>query len=220
MAKYKDITGKRFGRLIAIEPVGKVKHGETTEWLCRCDCGNLTITKGQYLRGGNTKSCGCLQKELAAERMRQRETKHGECRTRLYRIWVNMKNRCNCPNNTHYECYGGRGIKVCKDWMESYENFKNWAINNGYSDTLTLDRIDVNKDYYPENCRWVTRHEQALNRRTTYQITYKGETKTFFEWSQIVGIDSKTLRSRVTERNWSVEEAFTTPLGERRRITK
>jgi hypothetical protein len=104
--------------------------------------------------------------------------------------------------------------------MESYENFKNWAINNGYSDTLTLDRIDVNKDYYPENCRWVTRHEQALNRRTTYQITYKGETKTFFEWSQIVGIDSKTLRSRVTERNWSVEEAFTTPLGKRRRITK
>lgn len=216
MGKYKDITGMKFGRLTPIKPTGEVGHGQTTKWICKCECGATTIQDGARLRNGSSQSCGCLQRELASKRLKKRITKHGYSNTRLYHIWVGMKNRCSCENNTNYACYGARGITVCNEWTDDFERFKEWALKNGYNDDLTIDRIDVNKGYSPENCRFATRHEQALNRRTTHIVSYQGENKTLYEWSKIFRINVDTLRSRIFEQKWSVERAFTTPVKERK----
>lgn len=216
--KY-DHTGERFGRLLVIkEAEEKVVHGQQKRWICLCDCGNTTTVKGSNLRNGHTKSCGCLAAELSSQRAKN-NIKHGGCYERLYSIWRGMKHRCSNPNAIHFECYGGRGISVCDEW-EDYSQFKEWAINNGYQDDLTIDRINVDGDYCPENCRWATRQEQAINRRTTLQITFNNETKTLHEWSQITGISKKLLWTRLFESNWSVEKALTTPvMTEKRRNT-
>lgn len=136
--------------------------------------------------------------------------KHGETSTRLYRIWSSMKTRCNNPNRAHYKNYGARGIKVCEEWND-FSCFKKWALSNGYSDTLTLDRINNDKGYYPDNCRWITMQEQSNNRRTNHLVTYKGQTKTVVQWSTELGINRYTLFKRL-QHNWSVEKALSTPV--------
>ena len=135
---------------------------------------------------------------------------HGESKTRLYRAWQNMKARCYRKSTREYNNYGGRGITVCDEWIHSYENFKGWSIQNGYSDNLTLDRIDVNKGYSPDNCRWITNKEQQNNKRDNVIYTFNGETLTLAQWSEKLGICYKTLQKRI--RNWGVEKALATPL--------
>lgn len=137
--------------------------------------------------------------------------KHHLRYTRIYRIWNHMKTRCLNPKSHAYKDYGGRGIKICKEWIDSIENFNSWAIKNGYDENLTLDRIDVNGNYEPSNCRWVSRKSQANNRRNNHLLTFNNETHTIAEWSTIVNINPTSINKRLSI-GWSVQKALTTPV--------
>ena len=191
MSKRIDITNQRFGKLVAIRPVGHNARGEGL-WLCRCDCGNTIEVVTYSLRSGNTQSCGCMAKEV----LLKRNTKHGKCGTRLYRIYRGMVQRCTYPKHKNYAQYGGKGVKICDEWLE-YSAFEQWAKNNGYSDTLSIDRINVDGDYSPTNCRWVDVYTQAHNKSNNNKLTYNGETLTIAEWARKLNLRTGTLRYRI-----------------------
>ena len=190
-----DISGKRFGRLTVICCSGTKKSlgGYPYKmWLCKCDCGNYKELSTGNLTSANTKSCGCLKvdKNLA------RFTTHGESKTKLYRVWASMKDRCYRKGSNGYENYGARGIQICDCWKNNFQAFRDWAVANGYEEKLTIERRDVNGDYCPENCTWIPKSEQARNRRNSHFITYRGETKTLSEWCREFHIDRECVRNK------------------------
>lgn len=178
---------------------------------CRCDCGAIKIIRGSHLRNGQSSSCGCLANELLSERSKT----HGMTNTRLFNIWRGMKNRCNSPGDYHYKWYGARGIKMCDAWKDDFKTFYDWALANGYREGLTIDRMDNNGDYCPENCRWITHEEQMCNTRENVMITYNGKTQCASMWAREMGIRPDTLTQR-KRRGWSDEQAISTPLGKHR----
>lgn len=155
-----DLTGQKFGKLLVQERTGSNKNRDAM-WKCLCDCGKETTVSSRYLRSGRIKSCGCLRHKLTPADY----TVHGQRFTRLYRIWLGMKARCNIPSSTSFPYYGARGITVCPEWANSFEVFWKWAVANGYQDGLSIDRINVDGNYEPSNCRWATAKEQRHNRR-------------------------------------------------------
>lgn len=204
MPKFEDLTGQRFGYLTVIKKAGKNKSDKIL-WLCKCDCGKLKIIQGASLKNGRTKSCGCLRKKGA------RRT-HGFKYTRLYCIWQGIKKRCLNKNTSNYYIYGGRGIKICDEWKNDFKSFHDWAYANGYDESAkrgdcTIERIDVNGNYEPSNCRWATMKEQCRNTRSNKLITYNNETRCLMDWSYIFNINYKTLLYRF-KNGWIIEKAF------------
>lgn len=204
-----DLSGQKFGRLLVVSFSGRRER--CTLWLCKCDCGNTTIVSTSALKSGNTKSCGCLHREYMIER-NQKMAKHGAKtidheRDRLYDIWISMRKRCNLPSSDAYKYYGGRGIKVCEEWDKDYIPFRDWALSNGYQKNLSIDRIDTNGNYCPENCRWVTAKTQANNRTNNRVIEYNGEARTIAEWSRITGLSYRIIQYRL-DAGWEVQRIF------------
>lgn len=204
MGKPLNLTGERYGRLVVQEKTTIRRSGQVV-WLCRCDCGKYCKATTGDLRSGRHSSCGCYQKELVSKLM----STHGESKTRLYGIWCAMIKRCENKNGQGFENYGGRGISVCPEWRNDYVAFRDWSMLNGYSDNLSIDRIDVDGDYCPENCRWSDRYTQMNNTRRTRQFEYKSEVHTLREWSDITGISFTLLKGRL-QRGWSFEKTLTT----------
>lgn len=178
-------------------------------WLARCDCGEMVrfqVSSGQ-------KMCAACSRKRMGEAMKV----HGESpdknkrASRLYRIWLTMRQRCRNKNVAGYKDYGGIGIAVCEEWSD-YMAFKSWAMANGYSDDLSIDRIDVTKGYSPDNCRWATDKQQANNKRNNHLLTFNGKTATMAEWAETTGIPYHTLKSRINRYGFSAEEALTLPV--------
>lgn len=208
MGKLKDLTNQKFGRL---EVIKQVRGTKRTSWLCKCSCGNFKIVTSDSLKSKRVQSCGCLRKEIISKI----KTTHGHRNTRLYRIWANMKSRCYNSNKSNYKYYGALGITVCSEWLQDFENFYNWSINNGYKENLTLDRVNTHDNYNPKNCRWVTTTEQQNNKENNYIICYSGQEHTLAEWSNILKMNYSALWARLKKWHWSIEKAFTTPLKRR-----
>jgi len=208
MGKRLDINpGDRYNRLAIIREVEKIHNTRT--FLCKCDCGNERSITLIQLRLGQTKSCGCLKNEIFIKR----NTIHNLSRTDLYRVWTAMKQRCLNKSCDAYKYYGGRGITACDDWVNGFINFYNWAELNGYKKGLTIERVDNNGNYEPENCIWVTQKHQNTNKRGNRIIEYQGHALCVSEWSIKLGINRNSLIKRLN--NWSVEKALTMPIKSR-----
>lgn len=198
--RKKDLTGKKFSRLTVIKECGITKNQQSI-WLCKCDCGNIKEIMYCNLTTGSTKSCGCLRSEQKWKNRKEYQ--------RLSLIFNGMKYRCYNSNSPAYKNYGGRGIKICDEWIETkgngFRNFYNWAIQNGYKEDLSIDRIDVNGNYEPSNCRWATAKEQANNKRLNCNIEYYGKKYTLKQLSEKLGIKVTTLKWRL-DHNWEEKD--------------
>lgn len=205
--KLIDITGKKFNRLVAIKKV------DGKRWLFKCDCGKEKVIDSYCVRKGITKSCGCYNSEASI----LRETTHGLRKTSEYHTWSSMKRRCNLKtsNKEDYILYAGRGIIVCDRWLNSFENF---IEDMGMKPTPkhSIDRIDNNKGYYKENCRWATNKQQSRNKRNNFYVAYNNETKTLTEWCEILNLNYKTIRNRLKISKWDVKKAFETPISKQK----
>ncbi|MEG3071048.1 MAG: hypothetical protein HQP61_02255 [Peptococcaceae bacterium] len=186
-----DLTNQTFGELTAKRQVDF--KSKNAKWECVCSCGNIVVTESQKLRKGTSRSCGCKRGEYKIKTMGT----HGMTNTRIYRIWHSMISRCEYPGTNGYEFYGGRGISVCEEWRNNFEAFHNWAVKNGYSDKMSIDRIDNSRNYEPSNCRWADKYTQDNNRRSNVYIEMDGKKHTIAEWSRITGINKETIRSRI-----------------------
>lgn len=206
MGKLIDLTGQRFGRLVVLRRAGtKVYTGATAVlYECVCDCGNKTIVFAGALRKGTTQSCGCLHNEQLVSR----STTHGKRKSRLYSIYAGMKRRCYIHTDKRYERYGGRGITVCDEWRNDFQSFYDWSMANGYRDDLSIDRIDNDKGYSPDNCRWATPKQQERNKSNKKLYEVNGEKKLLADWCDIYGVDCKKAGERIRRYKWTVEEAL------------
>lgn len=205
MSTLIDLTGMKFNMLTVIERAESAPGG-ITYWLCRCDCGNFTTVRGSNLKNGSVKSCGCLQHQKTTNKT------HGESYTNLYATWARMKSRCKNESNASYENYGGRGITVCDDWNNDYISFRDWALNNGYEQGLSIDRINNDLGYNPDNCRWATTKQQQNNRRCNVIYSMNGEAHTLSEWCDIYHLNRSTIDRRINRSGMTLEQALTTPI--------
>ena len=202
MARYKDIKNNRFGKLTAIS--FEYTKNEKSFWKCRCDCGNEKIVRADHLISGHTQSCGCITKT----EHKATHITHNKSNTKLYAIWCSIKQRCFYKKSSNYKNYGGRGISICDEWKENFKTFYDWSINNGYKEGLSIDRIDVNGNYCPENCRWATITEQANNKRNNIQIEFNGVKKTISYWAKETGLSRETIYKRIYK-GWNTKDALT-----------
>lgn len=211
---FKDLSGKKFGRLTALDYFRK---GNRIYWNCICECGNISKVQSSKLLSGAIISCGCYKEEHSKDIGEVNKT-HSKSNTRLYKIYQQMIARCYKEYSSKYSTYGARGINVCDEWLgeNGFVNFYNWAMDNGYRDNLTIDRKDNNGNYCPQNCRWATAKEQANNTRSTVFLTYRGETKSASEWAEITGIRQGTLTRRKRD-GWTDEQCIETKVGEKRK---
>lgn len=191
MGKAKDITSQKFGRLTAIKCVGINNHHKFL-WECLCECGNKKIVPTGALISGNTKSCGCLHSEKLIE---QNKT-HNASKTLLYKIWCAMKERCLNEKSKYYNHYGGRGIEISGIWINSFENFRDWAMLNGYQEGLSIERKNVDGNYEPNNCCWIKLGEQTRNKSNSIYLTINGETKLLIDFAMQYNLSPLLLRQR------------------------
>ena len=198
--------GKKFNNLLVLNIAGRNKYNRPL-YECQCDCGNKIIVEATKVKNGATKSCGCLQRKVARKHL---ET-HGLTNTRLYRIWNSMKARCYDCNNSRFYAYGEKGVAVCDEWKGDFQSFYDWAMSNGYSENLSIDRIDVNGNYEPSNCKWSTNIEQANNTTRNRYITYQGITMTVSEWARHFGFNYKYFHEKLKKCNWSIENLLEIP---------
>ena len=207
MGKFVDLTGRKFEKLTVLRRDESVKPGDGVYWICLCECENECSVNTYKLTHKIRVDCG-------KHRSERHHVSHGDARrgnlTKLYRIHKAMIQRCRNVNNKDYKWYGGKGIKVCEEWYD-YQTFKDWALNNGYEDGLTIDRLDSDKDYEPQNCRWVTMVEQNNNKPCVPKYEYNGESHSISEWARILGIKRELLKDRIWKLGWSIEKALTTP---------
>lgn len=203
---FEDLTGQRYGRLVVLGRDNR--ESRKTYFMCRCDCGNMKSVRADSLKAGLIRSCGCMKKEQDRTNLTANHS-HKMSGTRLYGIWQGIKKRCYNPHDARYDRYGGRGIKVCDEWRQDFSAFYGWAIQNGYDETLTIDRIDNDGDYCPENCRWSNQQEQARNRSSNIRITIGNATKTLTEWCEIFQVDSNVVLSRYHRNGFiGIDELF------------
>nr|DAH19590.1 MAG TPA: PVL ORF-50-like family [Caudoviricetes sp.]DAH49188.1 MAG TPA: PVL ORF-50-like family [Caudoviricetes sp.] len=212
MSKVIDITGKTFSQLTVLCRNGSDSKGKAV-WTCVCSCGNVVDVDGTRLRNGSVKSCGCLKHKAYT-------STHHMTRTRLYYAWANMRNRCKRESVKSYKDYGARGIKVCAEWEKSFESFRDWALENGYSDDLTIERKNHDGDYCPENCCWVTKAAQANNRRMCVEIEYNGRTQNLMQWCNELGLNYKRIHNRMNKLGMTFEEAISKPVETNKRNKK
>lgn len=215
--RYNNLIGGRYGRLVVIEYVGNYSKNRQALFNCLCDCGKQAIARGSSLTSGKTKSCGCLHKEISADIMKivnasgQRNimasTTHGKSNHPLYLRWSTIKTRCTNKKHEHYKDYGGRGIMICNEWANNFSVFYDWAINNGYADNLEIDRIDSNKGYSPDNCRWVNKYEQAVNRRNSVFLSDGIVEKPLRDWCSEKSVEYKLAHARY-KKGWSFNKIF------------
>lgn len=203
-----DISGNRYGMLTAIKFYSII--GRRTFWECLCDCGNIHRCDMCNLKNGSTQSCGCLRDKL----LQENHLTHGEAsvhsKTKEYKTWVEIKTRCYNSKSKAYQYYGGRGISMCDRWRNSYENFLN-DMGRAPSKSHSIDRIEVDKDYEPSNCKWATRIEQMNNTSRTMRVKYNGQIKPFSDWCRELGLNSDRVYQRIHKLKWSADEAFNTP---------
>ncbi|UVD43225.1 deoxyuridine 5'-triphosphate protein [Enterococcus phage TJE2] len=212
-ANEKSLVGKTFGRLTVIKDSGERATNGSILWECKCSCGKTSLVRGSELIGGRTKSCGCYSTDV----LKKVATKHGLSKvngkpTKLFRAWASMKQRCYNKNHASYKDYGGRGITICSEWRENFEAFHDWAMTNGFSDDLSIDRIDNDKGYSPDNCRWVDAKTQIRNRRNTVTYEWQGKEYTRAELSRLTGINEQTIASRLNK-GFSLEEVLFSKVG-------
>lgn len=205
MANIKDLTNQKFGRLTATKSIGSNKNKQRV-WYCVCDCGNIKNVVAADLLSGNTRSCGCLHDEGASERF----GKHHGAGTILYRTWKNMKQRCYKPNNKKYCNYGGKGVRICEQWLNDFGSFQEWSHQNGYKEGLTIERKDPNGNYEPANCKWIPFSEQHLNKSNAVKITIEGKEHYLKELAEQYNIPYVTLWQRY-KNGWDLNILFKPP---------
>lgn len=204
MPKFIDHTGERFGHLVALKyEIRQTKYGKIAFWCCRCDCGTEKWISANHLTRGNSKSCGCKRNDNPQNKPNPLKLNN----PRLYSIWTGMKTRCFNSNTIKFADYGGRGITICDEWRV-FDNFCLWALSNGYEDNLTIERINVDGNYEPSNCTWITKSEQGKNKRNLRMYTYNGETKHLAEWAREYNLDYGILYGRLAL-GMSFERALT-----------
>lgn len=204
--KALNLIGERFGHLTVVDHAESINRH--TRWVCKCDCGKIITAYTYNLTKGATKSCGCLTKELKS----LSHITHGLKDHPLYTTWTNIKYRCFNPNCEYYHHYGGRGIIICDEWRDNFLVFYEWSLKHGWEKGLEIDRIDNEGPYAPWNCRWTTRCEQNNNKRNNHLIEYNGRSQTMTQWAKELGMNVTTLKSRINQRGWSIEDAFTKPV--------